>query len=441
MAIAQRSLIMRMHATWVLGCSFGLTACFLSDFREAERRERERMWVGSQRDVSVSERADAGAAADGDMLAAAAGPRGSAAGSSAGRMGSSANAGGAGAGASAGKGGAGKGGAGKGGAGGSAAMGGAGSVAGSSTEGAAGDGAAGKASSSDAGATGASCGDTTSDVEHCGRCDNDCNADMALASCVDSRCVRACASGYGDCNADLAFGDQGDGCEIDLANGLAHCGSCGSRCELQQGAIVFCEDRQCQLQAVQVEGGNSVAELHGNAQGGDPYEQLCGRDEAQVGIDVASDGNYVLGLAVRCAPLWLTGSRERMVLDAGPSRGLPVLGNRAGTPLVPVALECPPGTLLSGVSGATGNFTADNTIFTIKALSLHCARPNVSDAWVELEPSSTQSAGSLMGNVVDMFSDNCPPGEAVVGFIGRAGHLIDALSTLCAPVAITQRAR
>jgi hypothetical protein len=436
MAIAQRCLIMRMHATWVLGCSFGLTACFLSDFREAERRERERLWVDSPRDVSVSARADAGpaevsGAADGGMARGAASAPASAD-ASADKAGAGGNAGAGGAGRGGSGGSTGRAGAAAGGAGGSAAAGGAG---GSGGAGSAAPGAAG------AGDTGASCGDTTSDVEHCGRCDNDCNADMALASCVDSRCVRACASGYGDCNADLSFGNIGDGCEIDLANDLAHCRSCGSRCELQQGAIVFCEERQCQLQAAQVEGGSPVAELHGNAQGGDPFEQLCGRDEAQVGIDVASDGNYVLGFAVRCAPLSLTGSRENMVLEAGPSRGLPLLGNRAGAPVTPVALECPPGTLLSGVSGATGNFAADNTIFTIKALSLHCARPSVLDSWVELEPSSTQSAGSLMGNVVDMFADNCPPGEAVVGLIGRAGHLIDALSTLCAPVLIAQRTR
>jgi hypothetical protein len=264
---------------------------------------------------------------------------------------------------------------------------------------------------------------------------------MALASCVDSRCVRACASGFGDCNMDLVFGNQGDGCEIDFTADLAHCGGCDRRCEPPWGTIGFCDDRQCQLHTVQVAGGTPVAELHGNAQGGDPYEQLCGRDEVQVGIDVASDGSYVLGLGVRCAQLWVAGTPDDISLATGPSRALPLLGNRAGTPVAPVALECPPGTLLRGVSGATGYFTPDNMLFSVKALSLHCARPQVSDSSVELEPSSTQSAGSLMGNVVDMFADSCAPGEAAVGLIGRAGHLVDALSTLCAAVSITQRAQ
>lgn len=461
MAIAPvSSFIMRTHAIWVLGCSVGLTACLLSDFRDAERRERERSRSDSQRTVDTSERMDAAIAelpeagsiaaiggatrsevVGGAGASAVAGGGGSIADAGAGEGGKG-EAGKGGAGAAAGKGGAGAA-AGKGGAGAAAGKGGAGASAGEGGAGAAGEGAAGEGAAGEgaAGDAGAPCGDTTNNVEHCGSCDNDCNAEMALASCVDSRCMRACAPGYGDCNTDLAFGAQGDGCEIDLTRDSDHCGSCGSRCEPAWGTIGFCEERQCQLHAVQIEAGTPVAELHGHAEGGDPYEQLCGRDEVQVGIDVASDGNYLLGFAVRCAQLWLGGTREEMSLATGPSRALPALGNRAGASVTPVALECPPGTLMSGVSGATGYFSADNTIFSIKALSLQCANPYVSDSWIDLEPSSTQSAGSLMGNVVDMFSDDCPEGEAVVGFVGRAGHLIDALSTVCAPISITQRAQ
>ncbi|HTU60162.1 MAG TPA: hypothetical protein VMF89_17040 [Polyangiales bacterium] len=433
MAIALlRSFIMRTHTIWVLGCSVGLAACLLSDFREAE--ERERMRTDSQRTVDTSERRDAGPIAlpeAGSSAAVGDEPRDAGSGGEAERPGGRAGAEGrAGSVATAGAGGAPRGAGGRvaAGAGGANAGGGAGAVAGMSGAGGASD-------------AGASCGDTENDVEHCGRCDNDCNADMALASCVDARCVRACATGYGDCNMDLTFGNQGDGCEVDLSNDSAHCGGCGSRCEPPWGTIGFCEDRQCQLNTVSIESGSPVAGLHGHAEGGDPYEQLCGRDEVQVGIDVASDGNYVLGFNVRCAQLWVGGTREDMSLATGPARALPALGNRAGTPATPVVLECPPGTLMSGVSGATGYFNVDNTLFSIKALSLLCAVPHVSDSWIELEASSTQSAGSLMGSVVEMFSDQCAPGEAVVGFIGRAGHLIDALSTVCAPISIAQRAQ
>ena len=438
MAIALlRSFNMRTHVIWVLGCSIALTACLLSDFREAERRERERMRASSQRTVETSQPMDAGlperdsAAADGGDSGAS-----STAGSAgtivvAGAGGRAGQQGGAGADAEAGS-------------------------AGGSGRGTAGRGAAGRAGSSEAGVGGAgeaapvdagtsdaaaSCGDTTSDVEHCGRCENSCQAERALASCVDSRCMRACAPGFGDCNMDLMFGDQGDGCEIDLSIDSAHCGACGRGCEPPWGTIGFCEERQCQLQTVQVEGGTPVGVLHGHPEGGDAYEQLCGRDEVQVGIDVATDGDFVLGFAVRCAPLWLGGTRAEMSLATGPSRALPLLGNRGGVPVTPVTLECPPGSVMNGVGGATGYFNADNTLFIIKAISLLCARPRASDSWVELEPGSTQSAGSFMGNVVEMFSDNCPPGEAVVGLIGRAGHFIDALSAVCAPISITQRAQ
>jgi hypothetical protein len=104
-----------------------------------------------------------------------------------------------------------------------------------------------------------------------------------------------------------------------------------------------------------------------------------------------------------------------------------------------MTLECPTGMLVSGLSGATGYFNADNTGFSIKALSMICSRVHVTDAEISFEPSSTQSAGSLMGNVVETFADDCPEDQAVVGFVGRAGHIIDALTTVCAPLSIAQR--
>ena len=262
---------------------------------------------------------------------------------------------------------------------------------------------------------------------------------MALASCVDSHCVRACKPGFGDCNMDLRFGTQGDGCEIDLSSDLEHCGGCDIRCQPQPGSVAFCEDRQCKLQAVEVGVGSPVADLHGNAQGGDPYDEVCGRGEALIGIDVATNGDYIWGFAVRCAPLLLTGSADALSIEAGTSHALVLLGNRADPMPPPMTLECPTGMLVSGVSGATGYFAPDNQILSVKTLSLLCARTRVNGTNIELDPGSTQSAGSLMGNVATPFADICAPGEAVVGFIGRAGHVVDAMTTVCASLQVAQR--
>lgn len=75
------------------------------------------------------------------------------------------------------------------------------------------------------------CGDTSSSVQNCGECGNDCTAlDQVLAggvSCVQGACVIApngCAPGHDDCNDTV-----GDGCEADLASAET-CGDCSTTC-------------------------------------------------------------------------------------------------------------------------------------------------------------------------------------------------------------------
>ena len=59
-------------------------------------------------------------------------------------------------------------------------------------------------------------------------------------SCEAGSClVAACAAGRGNCN-----GLSSDGCEIDTATSLAHCGGCGERCEVPNGTGV-CADGDC----------------------------------------------------------------------------------------------------------------------------------------------------------------------------------------------------
>lgn len=69
------------------------------------------------------------------------------------------------------------------------------------------------------------------DVAHCGMCDRACpTADGASAVCTGGMCgAPVCATGRGDCD-----GDSGNGCEAMLEVDDNNCGSCGRSC----GAIV-----------------------------------------------------------------------------------------------------------------------------------------------------------------------------------------------------------
>ncbi len=69
--------------------------------------------------------------------------------------------------------------------------------------------------------------------EHCGSCGNDCTDDYANAagSCVSGGCVMgACDGGWGDC-----AGGSGDGCETDLTSDVDHCGACNDPCGTSSG--------------------------------------------------------------------------------------------------------------------------------------------------------------------------------------------------------------
>lgn len=70
------------------------------------------------------------------------------------------------------------------------------------------------------------------DSLHCGSCDNSCFKDNTDAFCNGGNCnIVGCTNNYGDCNL-LAS----DGCEINLANTMAHCGGCNLNCDLPNAA-------------------------------------------------------------------------------------------------------------------------------------------------------------------------------------------------------------
>lgn len=73
-----------------------------------------------------------------------------------------------------------------------------------------------------------------SDVNHCGGCGLRCETrPNTVARCETGTCQYACAPGYADCD-----GDPANGCEVATASDREHCGACGQRC---WGADSCCE--------------------------------------------------------------------------------------------------------------------------------------------------------------------------------------------------------
>lgn len=85
------------------------------------------------------------------------------------------------------------------------------------------------------------CVDTRTSVNHCGLCGNACSATNGSAKCSAGQCSITCASGYGDCNRDVK-----DGCETDTTSDLAHCGKCRQVCEADN-ASTLCERNFCAM--------------------------------------------------------------------------------------------------------------------------------------------------------------------------------------------------
>ncbi len=72
---------------------------------------------------------------------------------------------------------------------------------------------------------------TTSDVDHCGRCGRSCAADaVSVPSCQNGQCAYACATGFADCT-------EAAGCETSTADDENNCGACGAVCAVGDACV------------------------------------------------------------------------------------------------------------------------------------------------------------------------------------------------------------
>ncbi len=83
---------------------------------------------------------------------------------------------------------------------------------------------------------------TATDVSHCGMCGNVCRVTGGTAVCVAGACrLDACSAGRGDCDMNPT-----NGCETDIATTVAHCGACGRACA-PDNATGACVASACQV--------------------------------------------------------------------------------------------------------------------------------------------------------------------------------------------------
>ncbi|MBK8255919.1 MAG: hypothetical protein IPK82_25040 [Polyangiaceae bacterium] len=79
------------------------------------------------------------------------------------------------------------------------------------------------------------------DTSNCGGCNNVCVTPNATPTCTAGSCqVAMCNPGFADCNQATA-----DGCEVNVTNTVAHCGSCGNTCPSPANATPNCAGGMC----------------------------------------------------------------------------------------------------------------------------------------------------------------------------------------------------
>ncbi len=112
----------------------------------------------------------------------------------------------------------------------------------------------------DANATNGCETDLRTTVSSCSACGRACPTPRnTVPACVDTLCAVTCAAGYGECN-----GDTADGCEVELARAVDHCGSCGRSCVTANVSTAECAAGACLILSCAA----GFADCDGNAANG-----------------------------------------------------------------------------------------------------------------------------------------------------------------------------
>jgi hypothetical protein len=128
------------------------------------------------------------------------------------------------------------------------------------------------------------CGDTTSNVDHCGSCGNACAGRHAQWACVASTCVAVgCESGWSDCNADAS-----DGCEQAQSDDASACGTCANTCR-----STICDDMNVCAESLCLNGSCRPLSIPG---------LLATRENGGETLD----GDSFYAFQVHVSPGWLT---------------------------------------------------------------------------------------------------------------------------------------
>ena len=107
----------------------------------------------------------------------------------------------------------------------------------------------------------------TNDVAHCGTCGNVCPAvPFGQKACMNSMCtIGMCSPDHQDCNNNVM-----DGCETDTTDDVLHCGACNNPCPDPMNGTGVCEASACTLGACDA----GFSNCDGNAANGCEFNTL-----------------------------------------------------------------------------------------------------------------------------------------------------------------------
>lgn len=156
----------------------------------------------------------------------------------------------------------------------------------------------------------------------------------------------------------------------------------------------------------------------------------CNGDEACDGKGACAAGQALVcddGSAATADTCLAVGGCVRLSLGAGADT--PLRGNTSGGTLF--RDTCPPGEVMIGLDGTVGA--------SFDQMQVVCGVPSLSaDLVVTLGAGTTLPMRGTTQNTP--ISSRCPSNQMVVGFVGRAGALIDQITLSCAPLIVDQNA-